>query len=117
MWVFNIASLKGSYNGEAWRSTAQHKFRLKTVGTWAPYKQEGSRPIGGPYAPGAEFSSAHYFDVRGATVAYAWRDAGARGEREVRAKPMSAAQQRFLARLSQTYRPDPATRGLCLLIQ
>jgi hypothetical protein len=30
---FNIASLDGSFGGEAWRSTPQHKFRLKTVGS------------------------------------------------------------------------------------
>jgi len=170
---FNIATLKGSYNGEAWKSTAQHKFRLKNVGSWAPYQQEGSRPIGGPYAPGSEFCSAHYFDVRGSTVAYAWYGEGTRfldisnpkkprqiaywrpddtlvwasyfrrgyvytadhvrgidvlrlksgaslarsAKREVRAKPMSARQRRFLARLAWKYRADPATRGLCLLIQ
>jgi hypothetical protein len=75
---FNIASLEGSYDGEAWLSTPKHKFRLKTVGSWAPYKQEGSRPIGGPYAPGADFCSAHYFDVAGDTVAYAWYGEGTR---------------------------------------
>src|SRR4051812_26741944 len=75
---FNIASLEGSYNGEAWRSTPGHRFRLKTVGSWAPYKQEGSRPIGGPYAAGADFCSAHYFDVAGTTVAYAWYGEGTR---------------------------------------
>jgi hypothetical protein len=170
---FNIASLDGSYNGEAWRSTPKHKFRLKTVGSWAPYKQEGSRPIGGPYAPGSDFCSAHYFDVDGDTVAYAWYGEGTRfldisdptkpkqiaywrpddtlvwasymhgdyvytadhvrgidvlqlkfgaqlarsAKREVVAKPRSAKQRRFLARLAANYRADPATRGLCLLIQ
>jgi hypothetical protein len=170
---FNIATLKGSYNGEAWRSTPEHPFRLNTVGSWAPYQQEGSRPVGGPYAPGSEFCSAHYFDVRGATVAYAWYGEGTRfldisnprnpkqiaywrpddtlvwasyfrgryiytadhvrgidvlrlsrrahlarsAKREVQAKPMSARQQAFLARLASKYRADPATRGLCLLIQ
>jgi hypothetical protein len=38
-------------------------------------------------------------------------------KREVRAKPPSATQRRFLARLAWKYRADPATRGLCLLIQ
>ena len=38
-------------------------------------------------------------------------------KREVRAKPMSAAQRAFLARLAWKYRADPATRGLCFLIQ
>jgi len=75
---FIIGSLEGSFNGEAWRSTPQHKFRLKTVGSWAPYKQEGSRPAGGPYPPGADFCSAHYFDVAGSTVAYAWYGEGTR---------------------------------------
>ena len=170
---FNIASLEGSYDGEAWRSTPKHKFRLKTVGSWAPYKQEGSRPIGGPYAPGADFCSAHYFDVDGDTVAYAWYGEGTRflditdpthpkqiaywrpddtlvwasymhdgyvytadhvrgidvlqltfgaelarsAKREVVARPLSAKQRRFLARLASQYRPDPATRGFCRLIQ
>jgi hypothetical protein len=167
---FNIATLDGSYNGEAWRSTPAKPFRLTTVGSWAPYQQEGSRPVGGPYAPGSEFCSAHYFDVSGATVAYAWYGEGTRfldisdprhprqvaywrpddtlvwasyfrngyvytadhvrgidvlrltrgaslAKHEVRAKPMSAKQRAFLARLARTYRPDPATRGLCLLIQ
>ena len=37
--------------------------------------------------------------------------------REVTATPPSAKQRRFLARLARTYRADPATRGLCRLIQ
>jgi hypothetical protein len=170
---FNIASLKGSFGGQAWRSTPQHKFRLKTVGSWAPYKQEGSRPIGGPYAPGSEFCSAHYFDVRGATVAYAWYGEGTRfldisdptkprqiaywrpddtlvwasyfhngyiytadhvrgidvlqltsgaakaraAKREVVAKRMTTKQRRFLSSIAWRYKVDPATRGLCLLVQ
>jgi hypothetical protein len=170
---FVVASLAGSYDGAAWKSTPQNKFRLKTVGSWAPYQKEGSRPIGGPYAPGADFCSAHYFDVDGSTVAYAWYGEGTRfldisdpqtpkqiaywrpddtlvwasymhdgyvytadhvrgidvlrlrkgadaarsAKREVRAKPMSRKQQRFLARMAWVYRADPATRGLCLLIQ
>ena len=167
---FVIASLANSYNGEAWRPG---KTRLKTVGNWAPYQKEGSRPFGGPYAPGAEFCSAHYFDVDGSTVAYAWYGEGTRfldisnpqfpkqiaywrpddtlvwasymhdgyvytadhvrgidvlrltkgadkarsARREVRTKRMSHKQRRFLARMAWVYRADPATRGLCLLIQ
>ena len=38
-------------------------------------------------------------------------------KREVVAKPMSRKQRRFLARMAWVYRADPATRGLCLLIQ
>jgi hypothetical protein len=75
---FTIASLKGSTGGEAWRSTAQNPFRLKAVGTWNPYQKEGSRPIGGPYNPLANFCSAHYFDVDGSTVTYAWYGEGTR---------------------------------------
>jgi hypothetical protein len=75
---FTIASLKGSFGGQAWRSTPEDRFRLKTVGTWNPYQQEGSRPEGGPYHPFANFCSAHYFDVEGSTVAYAWYGEGTR---------------------------------------
>ena len=170
---FIIASLKDSYGGEAWKSTKDSPYRLKTVGSWAPYGQEGSRPVGGPYAPGAEFCSAHYFDVKGSTVAYAWYGEGTRfldvsdpanpkqiaywrpddtlvwasyfrkgyvytadhvrgidvlkltngaklaraRKHEVVAKPMSRKQRRFLARQAWVYRADPATRGLCFLIQ
>jgi hypothetical protein len=64
--------------GEAWRSTQQRPFRLKTVGTWSPSGQEGSRPVGGPYHPLANFCSAHYFDVDGSTVTYAWYGEGTR---------------------------------------
>ena len=48
------------------------------VGTWNPYQKEGSRPIGGPYDPNANFCSAHYFDVDGSTVTYAWYGEGTR---------------------------------------
>ena len=75
---FTIASLKGSVGGEAWRSTPQDPFRLEAVGTWNPYQKEGSRPPGGPYDPLANFCSAHYFDVDGSTVTYAWYGEGTR---------------------------------------
>ena len=75
---FTIASLAGSFGAEAWRSTASNPFRLTTVGTWNPYLKEGSRPVGGPYHPLANFCSAHYFDVDGSTVAYAWYGEGTR---------------------------------------
>jgi hypothetical protein len=75
---FTIASLEGSYDGQAWRSTPQQPFRLRTVGSWSPYQKQGSRPIGGPYDPLANFCSAHYFDVDGSTVAYAWYGEGTR---------------------------------------
>jgi hypothetical protein len=75
--MFSIASLKGSYGGEAWESTATDKFRLNVIGTWNPYQKEGSRP-GGPYDPDADFCSAHYFDVDGPVVSYAWYGEGTR---------------------------------------
>jgi hypothetical protein len=75
---FTIASLDGSYDGQAWRSTPENPFRLKAVGTWNPYGQEGSRPVGGPYHPFANFCSAHYFDVDDSTVTYAWYGEGTR---------------------------------------
>ena len=40
-----------------------------------------------------------------------------KAKHEVTAKPMSARQQRFLARMAWTLRADPATAGLCRLIQ
>ncbi|HEV2875221.1 MAG TPA: hypothetical protein VGW14_08735 [Thermoleophilaceae bacterium] len=75
---FTIASLAGSFNGEAWRSTPASPFRLQTVGKWSPAGKEGSRPVGGPYNPLANFCSAHYFDVDGSTVTYAWYGEGTR---------------------------------------
>ena len=74
---FSISSLKGSLGGQAWRSTPQKPFRLTTVGTWNPYQKEGSRPTG-VYHPFAQFCSAHYFDVDGSTVTYAWYGEGTR---------------------------------------
>ena len=44
---FTIASLEGSYDGEAWRSTPQNPFRLKAVGSWNPF---GRRAHGRPVA-------------------------------------------------------------------
>ncbi len=75
---FTIASLEGSYDGEAWRSTPAAPFRLSVVGSWSPAGQEGSRPVGGPYDPNANFCSAHYFDVDGPLVTYAWYGEGTR---------------------------------------
>jgi hypothetical protein len=75
---FSIASLEGSFNGEAWRSTPQAPFRLEVVGKWSPSGQEGSRPPGGPFNPVANFCSAHYFDVDGPIVTYAWYGEGTR---------------------------------------
>ncbi|GAB3884627.1 hypothetical protein GCM10029964_045940 [Kibdelosporangium lantanae] len=56
--VLVIASLKGSYHGEGWRSTPQDPFRLNTVSSWGVAGQEGSDPA-------SDDCSAHYFDVSG----------------------------------------------------
>jgi hypothetical protein len=76
--MFSIASLKGSYDGDAWRSSAADPYRLDVVGTWNPASKEGSRPVGGPYPAAANFCSAHYFDVDGPIVTYAWYGEGTR---------------------------------------
>jgi hypothetical protein len=75
--MFSISSLKDSYDGAAWRSTAAHPYRLQVVGTWYPAGKEGSR-TGGPYDEDADFCSAHYFDVDGPVVSYAWYGEGTR---------------------------------------
>ena len=69
---FTIASLDGSYDGQAWRSTTAAPFRLKKVGNWNPFEKEGTRTAG------LGFCSAHYFDVDGSLVTYAWYGQGTR---------------------------------------
>jgi hypothetical protein len=71
---FSIATLQGSYGGEAWRSTAAQPFRLKTVGTWNPHDQEGTK-VDSATSP---YCSAHYFDQQDGILAYAWYDQGTR---------------------------------------
>jgi hypothetical protein len=75
---FSIASLEGSFDGEAWKSTPANPFRLEVVGSWSPAGEEGSRPGGVPTDPNADFCSAHYFDVDGPVVSYAWYGEGTR---------------------------------------
>ena len=48
------------------------------VGTWNPWQKEGSRNPAGPFHPLANFCSAHYFDVEGSKVSYAWYGEGTR---------------------------------------
>jgi hypothetical protein len=69
---FGIASLEGSYDGEAWRSTGKQKFRLKTVGTWNPHDEEGT------LVNKTIYCSAHYFDAQDGILAYSWYDQGTR---------------------------------------
>ena len=74
--MFSIASLDGSFDGEAWRSTPENPFRLEVVGTWNPYQKEGSRPP--ELYAASPWCSAHYFDVDGSLVTYAWYGEGTR---------------------------------------
>jgi hypothetical protein len=75
---FTISSLRGSYGGQAWRSRPGNPFRLEVVGNWNPFGKEGSRDPKGPFHRDANFCSAHYFDVDGNTVTYAWYGEGTR---------------------------------------
>jgi hypothetical protein len=68
---FTISSLKGSYNGEGWKSTPEKPFRMEAVGSWAPADNEGT-------VYDLDDCSAHYFDVDGALVSYAWYEQGTR---------------------------------------
>jgi hypothetical protein len=69
---FMIGSLRGSYGGEAWKSTPAKPFRLKTVGIWSPHAQEGT------LVNSTIYCSAHYFDVERNLIAYSWYDQGTR---------------------------------------
>ena len=69
---FSISSLRGSYDGEGWRSTPEEPFRLKRVGTWNPHKQEGT------LVNDTIYCSAHYFDAEDGILAYSWYDQGTR---------------------------------------
>ncbi|GAA4142762.1 hypothetical protein [Actinomadura keratinilytica] len=66
-----LASLKGSYGGQGWRSTPDNPFRLQTLGTWGVAGQEGSRPD-------TDDCSAHYFDVKDGVLAQAFYAQGTR---------------------------------------
>ena len=69
--MFSIASLRGSYNGEAWRSTPEEPFRLEIVGPWSPFEQEG-------YVDNNLFCSAHYFQMQDRVLTYSWYSQGTR---------------------------------------
>ena len=74
--MFSIASLKGSYNGEAWRSTPPSRSACRSS---APGTRTRRRARARPEAPTlADFCSAHYFDVEGSSSRYAWYGEGTR---------------------------------------
>jgi hypothetical protein len=66
-----ISSLEGSFDGQGWRSTPENPFRLRTIGTWSPVGQEGSRDD-------SDDCSAHYFDVKDGVLAQAFYNQGVR---------------------------------------
>jgi hypothetical protein len=68
--AFVIASLEGSFGGEAWRSTPESKFRLRTVGSWSVADKEGTGP--------STSCSAHYFQLDRGIAAYSWYEQGTR---------------------------------------
>ncbi|SIQ76094.1 hypothetical protein SAMN05421833_103372 [Microbispora rosea] len=67
---FKIVSLKGSYDGEGWKSTPEKPLRLDLVSHWSPWGKEGSATSGS--------CSAHWFTVNGNIVAIAWYGQGTR---------------------------------------
>lgn len=69
--VLVIASLRGSFGGEGWRSTPDNPFRLQTVGTWSVAGQEGSDPA-------STDCSAHYFDINRNILAQSFYSQGTR---------------------------------------
>jgi hypothetical protein len=65
-----ISSLDGSYEGEAWRSTPENKFRLDTVATWHPFGREGSST--------STDCSAHYFEIKDRILSMSFYSQGSR---------------------------------------
>jgi len=65
-----IESLAGSFDGEGWRSTPDHPFRLELVGHYTAWGQEGSATSGS--------CSAHWFTVNGNIIVQAWYGQGTR---------------------------------------
>jgi hypothetical protein len=68
---FYIVSLRGSYNGEAWKSTQENPFDLEVLSSWHPYEQEG-------YVPGTSNCSGHYFRMLDGMVYMSWYGQGTR---------------------------------------
>ncbi|HEX9822978.1 MAG TPA: hypothetical protein VGB51_01100 [Actinomycetota bacterium] len=66
---FATYDLRGSYEGEGWRSTPTAKFRMRVLDTWTPQGAEGSTGC----------ASAHYMADRGdGVLAYAFYGQGTR---------------------------------------
>ncbi len=66
-----IASLRGSFNGESWKSTTANPFSLDIVSTWHPWQQEGTNPS-------TSSCSGHYFRMKDGIVYMSWYGQGLR---------------------------------------
>ena len=79
-----IASLKGSYNGEAWKSTPGG---TRSACRWSASGRRSRRGLAAgcrPVPVAGELLLAHYFDVDGSLVTYAWYGARLPGHLERR---------------------------------
>ena len=65
-----ISALEGSYDGQAWSSTPDNKFRLRTVATWHPFGKEGSST--------SNDCSAHYFQIEDRVLSMSFYSQGSR---------------------------------------
>jgi hypothetical protein len=66
---FATYDLRGSFNGEGWKSTSVARFRMRVLDTWTPQGEAGSTGC----------ASAHYLDDRGDFIlAYAFYGQGTR---------------------------------------
>ena len=68
---FYIASLRGSYNGEGWRSTPEDPFSLDILSSWHAWEQEGSSTT-------TSNCSGHYFRMKDGLVYMSWYGQGTR---------------------------------------
>ena len=75
---FNIATLKGSYNGEAWRSTPKHKFRLKASGRGRRTSRRAHARWAGPTRRAPSSARRTTSTCAGAPSRYAWYGEGTR---------------------------------------
>lgn len=68
---FYIVSLRGSYDGQGWRSTPEDRFELEVLSSWHPWEQEG-------YDPATTNCSGHYFRMKDGLVYMSWYGQGTR---------------------------------------
>lgn len=68
---FYILSLRGSHDGEAWRSTPENPFSLDVLSSWHPWGEEGQ-------TTGVNSCSGHYFRMKDGMVFMSWYQQGTR---------------------------------------